>query len=247
MKPNNTLPHSESTPPTTTASADAELQQACALREGLGARGTGRGHGHGHVVQAQHALQEFAGGVRRVHRLVAQVLGKFAGRRQARVGLFGGADAGGGRAEHQRDASGAVTRARRVDRFQEAIPLQAQPRETVVAAFVGGEFRRQRRGLRRPATRPIQVASGSRPKSLGAQAGAAGVERAQQLSAARAGGAGGREGGDAERLHADPVVVSPTWMRRTSLHPVLLDVRREIASEAKMRRLSSSSERSWKP
>ena len=201
LKPNSTLPQSESTPPTTAASARpssssrAPCANTLALEEQAVATVTAT------LLQTEHVLQELAGGMRRVHCLVAQVLGKLAGRQS-----------GVGRPPRWRRCwrwtCPAPARrgprhsgARRRDRLEEAVPLQAQPREPVVAAFVSGEVRRAAAHPRRPhAADP-----GSQwltPKSLGAQAGAPGVERSQQLCAAGASGAGGREGGNAERLHS---------------------------------------------
>ena len=81
--------------------------------------------------------------------------------------MLGRADARGGGAEDDRDARGAVALARRVDGVDEAVLLQAEPGEPVVAALPGGRAAGATAPHSRPATRPIQVASGVGPKSFG--------------------------------------------------------------------------------
>jgi hypothetical protein len=75
----------------------------------------------------------------RVHFGAALVLREHAARIQLRVGQLGLADAGGRGAQDQRDARGAVLLARRGHRLDEAVGLQAQPGQPVVAAVPRGQ------------------------------------------------------------------------------------------------------------
>ena len=96
----------------------------------------------------------------------ALVGGKRPSRVELGVGIFGFADARCRRADHQRDALGAVALARGGHRVEEAIRLAGRARP---AGCCGNPSRRVRPAARsssRPSTRPIQVASGRAPKSL---------------------------------------------------------------------------------
>ena len=105
LKPNSTLPHSVSTPPTIAASARPRRisRSACANTLALDEQAvetvTLR------PVEAERLLHEIAERMRRVNDRAAQVRGIAPVGVEPPVGLFGGADARGRGAEHDRDAS----------------------------------------------------------------------------------------------------------------------------------------------
>ena len=154
LKPNNTLPHSESTPPTTTASATpssssrAPCAKALALEEQAVATVTPT------LLQTQHA----SAGTRRWNAACAPP--GSAGPREIRRPASGVCRPLRWRRCWRWTCRAPARRAprhngpRRRDRLQEAIPLQAHPREAVVAAFVAREVPPGSGASSMPATRP---------------------------------------------------------------------------------------------
>ena len=127
----------------------------------------------------------------------AQVLRVVAVGVERAVRLFARADARRGRTEHERDAVGAVMRARGARGVDETVRLQPEPGETVVAAFPVREFRRQRRILE-PRDAADEAVQRRGAEVVAAEAGTARTERVQQRGAAAARRARGGMGGDAQ-------------------------------------------------
>jgi hypothetical protein len=101
----------------------------------LGAGRTGRGNREAWAFQLQRLSDESRQRMRFVDRRPQHVIRKAAIGIEPAIGLLGGADAGGGRAQQQRDAAGAIAFARGPDPVEETILIQAQPGQPIVAAF----------------------------------------------------------------------------------------------------------------
>ena len=94
---------------------------------------------------ASASLHEVGERMRRVDPRVAVVGRESAVDVERAIGVFGRADARGRGAEDDRDARRAVALARGMDGVDEAVGLQAEPGQPVVAAIPGGERLGQRR------------------------------------------------------------------------------------------------------
>ncbi len=178
----------------------AEADHPLGAGEHLGAGRAGGGNGQARSFQRQRGGDEGGQRMRCVDRRAQHVVRKAAIGIEPAIGLLGGADAGGGGAQQQRDAVGAVARARGVHAVEEAVLVQAQPGQPVVAAIPAGQRGRQRDGLH-----AIDAADPARQRRAAeivrAQA-AAGMPQCIELGgeAVAEGGSGGVRS-DRERCH----------------------------------------------
>ena len=190
LKPNSTLSHNVSTPPTTAASTRPEPDQPLGRGEHLGARRAGGRHRLARAVQAQRLLHEHAERMRRVHRRCASPSGKrpsaSSGRRHPRFRRCSRSRCRGSR----RCAPGRSARARRPPR-PEAVGLQPEPGETVVAAIPVGErpAARSSRAVRPGRSRSSAGRPATSPKSLARRPLVRAFERGGQRRLADADGA----------------------------------------------------------
>ena len=123
----------------------AQAKHPLGAGEHLRARRARRRDRHARTFEIERLAHEGGERMRRVDQRVAVVGGEGAARVEVAVGVLGRADARRRRAQHDRDARRAVALARGMDGVDEAVALQAQPGEPVVAALPGGEGLRQRR------------------------------------------------------------------------------------------------------
>src|SRR5690606_23776949 len=178
---------------------DPGVDQPRRLREHLGAGRARGGHGDAGAAQPGRGLHEAAQRMRCVHLRPLQV-GREGAASSARVRFLGGADARGRGAEHDRDPCGAVAPACRVDRLEQAVLLQRQPRQAVVAALPLRQCRRQRRVLD-----ALHAADPGRQRGVAeivaAQPPAPRPQRRQLRSAPGTERGGGSVGADRQRRH----------------------------------------------
>ena len=199
LKPNRTLPHSVSTPPTTAASARPRRSSRSAVANTLAL--------DEHAVEtvthgpsrSSASLHEAGERMRRVHAAGCGCRRESRRRRRAR-----------GRRPRSRRCSRSRcrARARRAPRRGARAPratasMKPSPAGRARRAGCCGTPRRRAPSgsgaASRPATRPIQVASGRRPEVVRRQGAAAGAQGGEQGGLADAGGGGRRVGGDAQR------------------------------------------------
>ena len=210
---------------------EAESQQPLGVREHFGARGAGGRDRDARPVEREGLGEKCAERMWHVHARAPEVRREPAVGAEARVGLLGGADARGGGADDERDARGAVARARRRDRVQEAVGPRPEPGEPVVAAVPARVLRRQPHRL--DAVDPSDPGGERlRREIVRPEAAAVRGERRGERVVADADGGGRGERGDRERRHAGRWAC--TWAV-------------SARSEAKMLRFSGSSERSCTP
>ena len=214
----------------------AGLDQACGLREHLRARRARGGDGDARPAQAADALHEIAERMRGVHDRADQVGGEVrlavGAVFEARIGLFGGADARGRCADHHGHAIGAVVRHHRVQRVGDTVVLHGQPGEAIVAAVPAGQFGRQGDALETvdPADPAVQrlLAIGKRAEIVAAQSAAAFAQRIGLRLAAAAERGGRGVGAHGQWRHARH---GQRQRRRAGRHAVVLVRRnRSIAS-----------------
>ena len=179
-----------------------EADQPLGLGEHLGAGGAGRGHGAHRSAQIEQGLHEGDERVRRMQYAVDQTGREAPIGIAPAVGLFGGADAGRGGAQHQGHALAAMARDGVLRGGEEIVPLQAEPGGAVVAAVPGGEARRQRRRLDR-GDAPDPAGQRLRAEVVRAQAAAARLQCLQQRRTAQPRGTGDGVGGDGQGAMRD--------------------------------------------
>ena len=113
----------------------AQADHPFGVGEHLGAGRAGGGNRQARALEFQRGGDEGGQRVRRVDRRAQHVVGEAAVGIEPAIGFLGGADAGSGRAQQQRHAAGAVARACGAHAFEEAVLVQAQPGQPVVAAI----------------------------------------------------------------------------------------------------------------
>ena len=124
---------------------------------------------------------------------------------QPRVGVFAGADAGGGCADDDGDALGAVAVAQRGQSVQNSVLLQRQPCESVVTAVERRQCGRQRQVFHAiDAADPrvqTRIGRGAIAEVVATQTAAARAQRIRLRFAAVTQRSGGGVGADRDRRH----------------------------------------------
>ena len=179
----------------------AEPEHPLGAGEHLGARRAGGRDGDARPFEAERLLDEAGQRMRRVHERVAVARRKAAFAVERAVRVFGGADARGRGAEHERDPGRAVALARRMGGVDEVVGGEAEPGEPVVAAIPVGQ--RLGQALRLDAGDAADPGGKrARTEVVGAQRRLAGAQGREQRCLAGAGRGRRRVGRDPEGREA---------------------------------------------
>src|SRR6185312_8648743 len=118
---------------------EPQAEQALRVREHFRTRGAGGRYGDAEALERKRVLKEIGERVRLMENRPAQLRGKLSVGLQPAVSVLGGADAGSGCADDDRDAIRAVTLACRSRTLAEIVLQQSEPGESIVAALPGRE------------------------------------------------------------------------------------------------------------